>query len=111
MKITNCSGDETLLYYLIRKLGIKKIYRGEKEVEANYVVLINRTTLDIFNPKIYPNLKHLVDRKGVMKVKDMEYIVRYPNVQTTCFKQYPGTDEVIISRNGVPFSVFRKLNN
>ena len=111
MKITNCSGDETLLYYLIRKLGIKKIYRGEKEVEANYVVLINRTTLDIFNPKIYPNLEHLVDRKGIMKVKDMEYIVRYPNVKTTCFKQYPGTDEVIISRNGVPFSVFRKLNN
>ena len=35
MKITNCSGDETLLYYLIRKLGIKKIYRGEKELEAN----------------------------------------------------------------------------
>ncbi len=38
MKITNCSGDSTLLYYLVRKLGIKKIYRGEKEVEANYVV-------------------------------------------------------------------------
>ncbi|MDC0517505.1 glycosyltransferase family 39 protein [Candidatus Pelagibacter sp.] len=107
-KITNCSGDETLLYYLTKELGIKKLYRGKEEFEANYVVLINRTTLDIFNPKIYPEINHLVDRKGVMLLKDMEFVVRFPGIKTTCFKQYKGTDEVTVSRNGVVLSALRK---
>tara|TARA_B100001093_G_scaffold219762_1_gene210727 strand:- start:1 stop:981 length:981 start_codon:yes stop_codon:yes gene_type:complete len=110
-KITNCSGDETLTYYLSKELGIKKIYRGNQEKEANYVVIINRTTLDIFNPKIWPEIKHMVDEKGVMYVKDLEKLVRFPGIQTTCFNQYKGTDEVTVTRNGVTLSAFRKLNN
>lgn len=107
-KITNCSGDRTLMYYLSKELGIKKLYRGTEELEATHVVLINRTTLDVFNPKIYPKINHLVDRKGVMDLKDMEYVVRFPGIQTTCFKQYEGTNEVVVSRNGIVLSAFRK---
>ena len=110
-KITNCSGDRTLMYYLSKELGIKKIYRANQEKEANYVVIINRTTLDIFNPKIWPEIKHMVDEKGVMYVKDLEKVVRFPGIQTTCFNQYKGTDEVTVTRNGVTLSAFRKLNN
>ena len=96
------------MYYLSKELGIKKLYRGTEELEATHVVLINRTTLDVFNPKIYPKINHLVDRKGVMELKDMEYVVRFPGIQTTCFKQYEGTNEVVVSRNGVVLSAFRK---
>jgi hypothetical protein len=46
-----------------------------------------------------------------MLVSDMEEVVRFPGVQTTCWKQYKGTDEVVVSRNGVALSIFRKLNN
>ena len=109
-KITNCSGDETLLYYLAKELGIKKIYRGNREKEANHVVIINRTTLDIFNPKIYPKIKYLVNDEGAILIKDMEEVVRFPGIKTTCFKQYKGIDEVVVTRNGVPLSIFRKLN-
>ena len=38
----------------------------------------------------------------------MEFIVRYPGIKTTCFKQYKGTNEVTVSRNGVVLSAFRK---
>ena len=109
-KVTNCSGDGILLYYLTRKLGKKMIYRSEKEKEATHVVLINRTNLDIFNPKIYPKIKHLVDLKGIMLLKDAEEVVRFPGVKSLCTKQYKGTDEVIVSRNGVTLSIFRKLD-
>ena len=86
------------------------IYRSEKEKEATHVVLINRTNLDIFNPKIYPKIKHLVDLKGIMLLKDAEEVVRFPGVKSLCTKQYKGTDEVIVSRNGVTLSIFRKLD-
>ena len=109
-KITNCSGDRTLMYYLTKELGIKKIYRGKQEKEANHVIIINRTTLDVFNPKIWPEIKHMVDEKGVMYVKDLEKVVRFPGIQTTCFQQYDGIDEITVSRNGVALSIFRKLN-
>ncbi len=109
-KITNCSGDGTLLYYLVRKLGLRKIYRSEEEHKATHVVLINRTTLDIFNPKIYPKIKHLVNKQGVMLLEDMETVVRFPGMKTVCTNQYPGTDEVVVSRNGIPLSIFRKLD-
>ena len=110
MKITNCSGDDTLLYYLYRYLGKKMIYRSEKESEATHVVLINRTNLDIWNPNIFPKVKHLVDKDGVMLLKNMEKLVRFPGIKSLCTLQYPGNDEVIVSRNGVPLSVFRKLD-
>lgn len=110
-KITNCSGDGTLLYYLVRKLGLKKIYRSSSEIDqVTHVVLINRSTLDVFNSNIYPKIKHLVDLDGIMLKKDMEYVVRFPGIQTVCPKQYKGTDEVVVTRNGVPLSIFRKLD-
>ena len=109
-KITNCSGDGILLYYLTRKLGKKMIYRSEKEREATHVVMINRATLDIFNPNIYPKIKHLVNAQGVMLLEDMEEVVRFPGVKTVCPNQYAGVDEVVVSRNGVPLSIFRKLD-
>ena len=109
-KITNCSGDKTLKYYLSKELGINKLYRGTEEFEATHVVLINRTTLDVFNPKIYPKINHLVDRKGVMLLKDIEEVARFPGIRTTCVQQYEGTDEVVVSRNGVTLSIFRKWN-
>ena len=109
-KITNCSGDQTLKYYLSKELGINKLYRGTEEFEATHVVLINRTTLDVFNPKIYPKINHLVDRKGVMLLKDIEEVARFPGIRTTCVQQYEGTDEVVVSRNGVTLSIFRKWN-
>ena len=108
-KITNCSGDRTFCIIYLKNWELKKFIEVQKN-EATHVVLINRTTLDVFNPKIYPKINHLVNRKGVMELKDMEEVVRFPGVQTTCFKQYEGTDEVVVSRNGVTLSVFRKLD-
>ena len=105
-KITNCSGDMTLKYYLKKELGINYIYRGKKEHEANYAIIINRTQLDINVPAI----KHLVTEKGVMLLKNMERIVRTPKVKSNCFELYKGKDEVIVERNGIPLSIFRKLD-
>ena len=45
LKIANCVGDDTLLYYLYRYLGINKIYRNKHQHKANHVVLINRADL------------------------------------------------------------------
>ena len=86
------------------------LYSGENEPEATHVVIINRANLDIDNPKIYPKIKHLVDEKGIMFLKDMEEVVRFPGVKSVCPSQYAGTDEVMVSRNGVPLSIFRKLD-
>ncbi len=106
MKITNCSGDDTLLYYLYRHLGKKFIYRAKREYEATHVVLINRATLDIFVPAI----KDLVNEKGEMLVRNMEKIVRTPGVKITCNEQYIGKDVVKVTRNGVTLSALRKLS-
>lgn len=106
LKITNCSGDDTLLYYLYRYLGKKFIYRGKREYEANHVVIINRATLDVFNN---PNLKGMVNEKGHMLVKDMETVVRTPGVKTTCPELYPGKDVISVTRDGLKISSLRKL--
>ena len=45
-----------------------------------------------------------------MLTKDMERIVRIPGVKTTCFLNYDGEDQVIVSRDGAKFSSIRKLN-
>ena len=108
LKITNCVGDDTLLYYLYRYLGIKKIYRNKLQHEANHVVLINRANLNIFNN---PDIEGLVDKDGVILVKDLEKIVRTPGVKTTCNKQFSGEDVITVSRNGVTLSALRKLDN
>ena len=110
LKITKCSGDDTLLYYLRRQLGLKFIYRFKREKEANHVVIINRTTLDIFNPVVWPKINKMVNKKGHMLVRDVEKVVRTPGVKTTCPKQYPGTDVVTVERNGVVLSALRKLD-
>ena len=106
MKITNCSGDDTLLYYLYRHLGKKFIYRNKREHEADYTILINRATLYVINN---PAVKGLVNDKGHMLVKNMEKVVRTPGVKTTCHEQYIGKDVVKVSRNGVTLSALRKL--
>ena len=106
LKITNCSGDDTLLYYLYRYLGKKFIYRGKREYEANHVVIINRATLDVINN---PNLKGMVNEKGHMLVKDMETVVRTPGVKTTCPELYPGKDVISVTRDGLRISSLRKL--
>ena len=108
LKIANCVGDDTLLYYLYRYLGIKKIYRNKLQHEANHVVLINRANLNIFNN---PDIEGLVDKDGVILVKDLEKIVRTPGVKTTCNKQFSGEDVITVSRNGVTLSALRKLDN
>ena len=110
LKITNCSGDDTLLYYLSRQLGKKFIYRSNREKEANHVVIINRTTLDIFNPVVWPKINKMVNKKGHMLVRDVEKVVRTPGIKTTCPQQYPGTDVVTVERNGIVLSALRKLD-
>lgn len=106
LRLLNCVGDETLLYYLSKKLGINKLVRRDKIHEANYVILINRASLKIYNN---PNLKDLVREDGSILVEDLDKIVRTPGVKSTCNKQYPGEDIVVVSRNGVILSVLRKL--
>ncbi len=105
-KITNCSGDDTLLYYLYRHLGKKFIYRSEREHEATHVVLINRATLDVINN---PALKGMVNEKGHMLVSDMEKVVRTPGVKVTCNELYPGKDVVTVSRNGLKIASLRRI--
>ena len=110
-KITGCPVTRTLLYYLSKELGIKKAYTTkQEEIEANYVILINRATLDLFNPKIWPNVNHMVNEKGVLELRYLEKLVRFPGVQKTCFQKYKGTDEIVVSRNGVIISTLRKLD-
>ena len=107
LKITNCSGDDTLLYYLYRHLGKKFIYRSKKEHLADHVILINRATLDVINN---PLLGNLVNEKGIMLAKDREKIVRTPGVKTRCPVQYKGTDIIKVTRGGITQSALRKLN-
>ena len=106
LKITNCSGDDTLLYYMYRHLGKKFIYRYKREHEANHVVIINRATLDVLNN---PNLKGMVNDQGHMLVKDMEKVVRTPGVKKTCPELYPGKDVISVTRNGLKISSLRRL--
>lgn len=108
LKIANCVGDDTLLYYLYRYLGINKIYRNKHQHKANHVVLINRADLKIFNN---PDVERFVGKDGVINVKDLEKIVRTPGVKTTCNKRFSGKDVVTVSRNGVILSTLRKLDN
>ena len=108
-KIADCfGGDSTLLYYLNRNFGVKRLYNiDERPLRATHIVLTNRSFLDVLNN---PLIGDLVDEKGTMKVKDMEKIVRTPGVKTTCFSHYEGEDQVVVSRDGAKFSSIRKLN-
>ena len=108
-KIADCyGGDSTLLYYLNKNFGIKRLYNiDERPLRATHIVLTNRTFLNAMNN---PSVKDLVNEKGVMLLSDMEKVVRAPNVKTTCFSQYSGKDEVLVSRDGAALSTLRKLD-
>ena len=108
-KIADCyGGDSTLLYYLNRNFGVKRLYNiDERPLRATHIVLTNRSFLDVLNN---PLIGDLVDEKGTMKVKDIEKIVRTPGVKTTCFSHYEGEDQVVVSRDGAKFSSIRKLD-
>ena len=108
-KIADCyGGDSTLLYYLNKNFGVKRLYNiDERPLRATHIVLTNRSFLDVLNN---PLIGDLVDEKGAMKVKDIEKIVRTPGVKTTCFSHYDGEDQVIVSRDGAKFSSIRKLD-
>ncbi len=108
-KIADCyGGDNTLLYYLNKNFGVKKLYNiDERPLRATHIVLTNRTFLNAINN---PSVKDLVNEKGIILLSDMEKVVRSPNVKTTCFSQYSGFDEVLVSRNGAVLSTLRKLD-
>ena len=108
-KIADCfGGDSTLLYYLNKNFGVKSLYNiDERPLRATHIALTNRAFLNVINN---PSVKGLVNEKGHMLLSDMEEVVRSPNVKTTCFTEYSGKDEVIVSRNGAPFSILRKLD-
>ena len=107
-KIADCyGGDSTLLYYLNKNFGVKRLYSiDERPLRATHIILTNRTFLNVFNN---PSVKGLVNEKGHMLVKNMEKVVRTPGVKTTCYEQYIGKDVVKVSRNGVTLSALRKL--
>ena len=108
-KFADCyGGQETLLYYLKKNFGIKRLYDiDERPLQATHVALTNRSFANIRNN---PYTKSLVDDKGIFLLSDLETVLRSRNVKTTCFKFYSGTDEVTVSRNGVPLSTIRKLD-
>ncbi len=108
-KIADCyGGDSTLLYYLNKNFGVKRLYNiDERPLRATHIVLTNRTFLNAINN---PSVKDLVNEKGVILLSDMEKVVRAPNVKTTCFSQYSGIDEVLVSRDGAALSTLRKLD-
>ena len=108
-KIADCfGGDSTLLYYLNKNFGIKRLYNiDERPLRATHIALTNRAFLNVINN---PSVKGLVNEKGIMLLSDMEKVVRSPNVKTTCFDEYSGKDEVLVIRNGAVLSTLRKLN-
>ena len=107
-KIADCyGGDSTLLYYLNKNFGVKRLYNiDERPLRATHIVLTNRTFLNVLNN---PSVEGLVNEKGHMLATDLEKVVRAPNVKTTCFRQYSGKDEVMVSRDGAALSTLRKL--
>lgn len=108
-KIADCfGGDSTLLYYLNKNFGVKKLYSiDERPLRATHIALTNRTFLNVLNN---PSVKDLVNEKGHMLTSDMEKVVRSENVKTTCFTEYSGYDEVVVSRDGAALSILRKLD-
>ena len=108
-KIADCyGGDSTLLYYLNKNFGVKRLYNiDERPLRATHIVLTNRTFLNAINN---PSVEGLVNEKGVVLASDLEKVVRAPNVKTTCFTQYSGKDEVVVFRDGAALSSLRKLN-
>ena len=110
-KIADCGGgDYTLIYYLNKYLGIKKTYSNIDVLDqATHIVMNNRVFLDVFENE---HVKGLVNEKGTMLVKDMEKVSRAPNIRQTCFdyKPFSGKNAVVVSRDGLPLTIFREVD-
>ena len=112
-KIADCGGgDFTLLYHLNKTLGIKKTYSDIDALKSNeptHIVMNNRTFLDIFSN---PYVKNLVNQKdGSMRTIDLFKVYNAPNINQMCFDYYgfKGQDEIVVNRNGLILSIFRKI--
>ena len=110
-KIADCGGgDYTLIYYLNKYLGVKKTYSNIDVLDqATHIVMNNRVFLDVFENE---HVKGLVNEKGSMLVKDMEKVSRAPNIRQTCFdyKPFSGKNAVVVSRDGLPLTIFREVD-
>jgi hypothetical protein len=112
LRIAECGGGIwTLVYYTKKELGINRIYNSDNDLDkATHIIMNNRTYLDVFNNGY---VKDLVNEKGEMLLRDMEKVVRSPNVKQKCFEyeKFDGINVVEVNRSGVPMTVLRKLNN
>ena len=110
-KIADCGGgDFTLIYYLNKYLGVKKTFSNIDVLDqATHIVMNNRAFLDVFENE---HVKDLVNEKGSMLVKDMEKVSRAPNIRQTCFdyKPFSGKNAVVVSRDGLPLTIFREVD-
>ena len=110
-KIADCGGgDWTLVYYLKKYLGVKRTYSKGKDLdEATHIVMNNRVFLDVFQNEY---VKDLVNDKGEWLIKDMEEVVRAPNIKKRCFDygRFSGDNEVVVSRDSLALTIFRKVN-
>ncbi len=110
-KIADCGGgDYTLIYYLNKYLGVKKTFSNIDVLDqATHIVMNNRAFLDVFENE---HVKDLVDEKGAMLVTDMEKVSRAPNIRQTCFeyKPFSGKNAVVVSRDGLPLTIFREVD-
>ena len=110
-KIADCGGgDYTLIYYLNKYLGVKKTYSNIDVLDqATHIVMNNRVFLDVFENE---HVKGLVNEKGNMLLTDMEKVSRAPNIRQTCFdyKPFSGKNAVVVSRDGLPLTIFREVN-
>ena len=110
-KIADCGGgDYTLIYYLNKYLGVKKTFSNIDVLDqATHIVMNNRAFLDVFENE---HVKDLVNEKGSMLVKDMEKVSRAPNIRQTCFdyKPFSGKNAVVVSRDGLPLTIFREVD-
>ena len=90
-------------------LGVKKTYSNIDVLDqATHIVMNNRVFLDVFENE---HVKGLVNEKGSMLVKDMEKVSRAPNIRQTCFdyKPFSGKNAVVVSRDGLPLTIFREV--
>ena len=70
----------------------------------------NRVFLDVFKNE---HVKELVNQKDAsFKIKDMEKVTRAPNIRQSCFdyQHFSGKDVVMVSREGLPLTIFRELD-
>ena len=59
-----------------------------------------------------PYVKNLVNQKdGSMRTIDLFKVYNAPNINQMCFDYYgfKGQDEIVVNRNGLILSIFRKI--